>query len=254
MSNRNPFFPYRAYYLILIVCTMLTACGVDRNIKKGEKYLQLGEYYDAATEFKAAYQRIPPKDRELRGQVAAKMALCYDHIHSAQRAIAAYRNQIRYNQANGETHLKLADNLMANANYADALKEYQEALDSIPNSQLAQEGIKAAQAAPALKQAGSRYTVKKMDVFNSRRADYSPMLFGDQFDQLYFTSTRNEAQGDELSGITGAKPETSSSVRKTTRANGVVHKLFRLVSTRRWTRVHLLSRQTDARCTSPNVL
>ncbi len=31
------------------------------------------------------------------------------------------------------------------------------------------------------------------------------MLFGDQFDQLYFTSTRNEAQGDELSGITGTK-------------------------------------------------
>ena len=45
-----------------------------------------------------------------------------------------------------------------------------------------------------------------MDIFNSRRSDYSPMLFGDQFDQLYFTSTRNEAQGDEISGITGVKP------------------------------------------------
>lgn len=44
-----------------------------------------------------------------------------------------------------------------------------------------------------------------MDVFNSRRADYSPMLFGDEYDQLYFTSTRNEAEGDELSGITGTK-------------------------------------------------
>lgn len=206
MNNRKAFPLFKISCLLVFVCTILTACGVDRNIKKGEKYLQLGEYYDAATQFKAAYQRIPPKDRALRGQVAAKMALCYDHIHSAQRAIAAYRNQIRYNQADGETHLKLADNLMANTNYAEALKEYQEALDSMPESQLAQEGLKAAQAAPGIKQAGSRYTVKKMDVFNSRRADYSPMLFGDQFDQLYFTSTRNEAQGDELSGITGTKP------------------------------------------------
>ena len=32
------------------------------------------------------------------------------------------------------------------------------------------------------------------------------MLAGDEYDQLYFTSTRNEAQGDEISGITGAKP------------------------------------------------
>lgn len=45
-----------------------------------------------------------------------------------------------------------------------------------------------------------------MDIFNSRRADYSPVLAGDQYDQLYFTSTRNDAQGNELSGITGAKP------------------------------------------------
>ena len=44
-----------------------------------------------------------------------------------------------------------------------------------------------------------------MEIFNSRRADYSPMLFGDEFDQLFFSSTRNEAQGDELSGITGTK-------------------------------------------------
>ena len=44
-----------------------------------------------------------------------------------------------------------------------------------------------------------------MDVFNSRRDDYSPVLCGDQFDRLYFTSTRNEANGDELSGITGTK-------------------------------------------------
>lgn len=32
------------------------------------------------------------------------------------------------------------------------------------------------------------------------------MLLGDEHDQLYFTSTRNEATGNELSGITGCKP------------------------------------------------
>ena len=44
-----------------------------------------------------------------------------------------------------------------------------------------------------------------MDIFNSRRADFSPMFCGDQYEQLFFTSTRNEAEGDELSGITGTK-------------------------------------------------
>ena len=184
---------------------MLTSCGVDRNIKKGEKHLSLGEYYDAANQFKTAYQRTSPKDRRLRGELSLKMAECYERISSSQRAIAAYRNVIRYKQDNGETHKHLADNLMKEGSYSEAVKEYRIALDSIPNNQLIAQELQAASIAASVKERGSKYIVKRMDVFNSRRQDYSPMLFGDKYEQLYFTSTRNEAKGDELSGITGAK-------------------------------------------------
>lgn len=190
-------------WVLVVLC--LASCGLDRNLKKGEKFLQLGEYYDAAAQFKTAYQKTPPKEREKRGQRAAKLAFCYDRINSSERAVAAYRNVIRYHQDDGETHLRLAQNLMKIGRYAEAAKEFQVALDSLPDNKLAQTGLQSAQAAPDIKQLGSRYAVKRMEVFNSRRADYSPMLFGDEFDQLYFTSTRNEAQGDELSGITGTK-------------------------------------------------
>ena len=184
---------------------MLMSCGVDRNIKKGDKHLSLGEYYDAATQFKTAYQRTSPKDRRQRGELSLKMADCYSRIASSQRAIAAYRNAIRYKQDNGETHKSLADNLMKEGSYTEAVKEYQIALDSMPNNQVIAQSLQAASLAADMKERGSKYIVKRMDVFNSRRQDYSPMLFGDKYDQLYFTSTRNEAKGDELSGITGAK-------------------------------------------------
>ncbi|WP_455083124.1 PorE family type IX secretion system protein, partial [Prevotella aurantiaca] len=194
---------------LLVLCTIalfLFSCGIDRNIKKGEKFLAIGEYYDAATEFKSAYQRTPAKNRAQRGQLAAKMALCYDQISLSQRAIAAYRNVIRYKQDDKDTHLKLAANLMKTGSYPEAIKEYSIALDSMPDNDIAREGLAAATKAPTIKEQGSYYQVKKMDKFNSRRQDYSPMLFGDQYNQLYFTSTRNEAQGDEISGITGVKP------------------------------------------------
>lgn len=271
---------------------MISGCGAERNMSKGDKYMALGEYYDAAREYKTAYQRTQPKDRELRGQRAAKMAACYNRINEHQRAIAAYRNVIRYNQDDASTHYYLAENLMKNGNYREAEKEYQAVLAAplqttqtevetqpvepsaqdkasvkkkakktkvknakktptvsvrkerqgikkkkkkeheakeqskseaspqlpTPNSSLltsnssqalrkaARRGLTAARQAAEQKAKGSRYTVKKMQQFNSRRSDYSPMLFGDQYDQLYWTSTRNEAQGDELSGITGTKP------------------------------------------------
>ena len=193
--------------LLLVGCAtlILMSCGVDRNIKKGDKHLSLGEYYDAATQFKTAYQRTSPKDRRQRGELSLKMADCYSRIASSQRAIAAYRNAIRYKQDNGETHKSLADNLMKEGSYTEAVKEYQIALDSMPNNQVIAQSLQAASLAAGMKERGSKYIVKRMDVFNSRRQDYSPMLFGDKYDQLYFTSTRNEAKGDDLSGITGAK-------------------------------------------------
>jgi hypothetical protein len=45
-------------------------CGADKNLKKAEKYLALGEYYDAATEYKTAYSKTPAKMRDRRGQIA----------------------------------------------------------------------------------------------------------------------------------------------------------------------------------------
>ena len=194
-----------AYIIIGVLAFSFTSCGADHYMKKGEKALALGEYFDAAEEFKIAYNKTPAKEKAKRGQRAAKLAYCYDRINSNAKAIAAYRNVIRYKQDSINTHLALARLLMKAASYKEAAKEYQLVLDTLPDNGQAKTGLLAAQTAQAEKDAGSRYIVKKMDIFNSRRADYSPMLFGDEYDQLYFTSTRNEALGDELSGITGTK-------------------------------------------------
>jgi len=191
--------------LLSLILLLTCSCGADHYMKKGEKYLTIGEYYDAAAEFKTAYNKTPPKDKDKRGERALKLAYCYDRINSTQKAIAAYRNAIRYNKATPDTHLSFAQMLMKNGSYKEAAKEFQLVLDTLPDNRLAREGLLSAQTAQAEKDAGSRYIVKKMDVFNSRRADYSPMFFGDDYDYLYFTSTRNEAEGTEISGITGTK-------------------------------------------------
>ena len=196
----------RFYQIITAVCCLLLiSCGIDKNLKKGEKFLALGEYYDAADQFKQAYTKTPSKERASRGKIALKMARCYDKINSTPKAIAAYRNAVRYNQASIDDRLAYARLLLKNGEYKQAEKEFRILVDSLPDNVLARNGLKSAQLAPTWKKEGSRYKVKKMDVFNSRRDDYSPMLLGDEADRIYFTSTRNEAQGDELSGITGTK-------------------------------------------------
>lgn len=192
--------------LFLFVALSVVSCAVDKNLKRGEQYLALGEYFDAANEFKRAYAKTSPKEKQKRGERARKMAYCYDKSLQTQKAIAAYRNAIRYNVATPEDNLAYGRLLLKNGEYKNATQVFTSVLDSLPGSTLAKNGLESALSASEIKEKGSRYTVKKMDVFNSRRSEYAPKLFGDQYEQLYFTSTRNEAEGDELSGITGTKP------------------------------------------------
>ena len=190
---------------IAVMAFVLTGCGADKNLKRAEKYLAIGEYYDAANQFKQAYTKTPPKERTQRGQIALKVALCNERINASQKAAAAYANAIRYKQATPQHRLAYARQLLKNGQYRQVEQQFKIVLDSMPDDILAKNGLFSAQKAPAWKKEGSRYKVKRMDIFNSRRADYSPVLAGDQHDRLYFTSTRNEAQGSELSGITGTK-------------------------------------------------
>ena len=197
----------KLFYLISIVMVsaVITGCGPEQALKKAEKHYAIGEYYDAAAQYKKAYSKTPSKEREKRGQLAVKMAECYRKINSTNKAITAYKNVIRYRQADSLTHLRLAQQLMKSGNYKEAAKNFQTALDSMNGSQIAKNGLEGATKAPLWKKEGSAYTIKRMDIFNSRRDDYSPMIGGEDNNLLFFTSTRNQAQGDELSGITGTK-------------------------------------------------
>ena len=196
---------YYGYILVWVLVWTLASCGADAYMKKGDQYLAIGEYFDAAEQYKKAYTNTPTKERTTRGQRAKKLAECYRRINFSQKAIAAYNNVIRYNQADSLTHLRLAQQLMKTGNYRQAEKAFAIAADSLPQSKIVKNGLLSAKNATQWKKEGSAYTVKRENVFASRRADYSPMLAGDDNDRLYFTSTRPSTKGDELSGITGTK-------------------------------------------------
>ena len=114
--------------------------------------------------------------------------------------------------------LKLARLQHKNGDYKDAIKNYEKYIEDArvlypiypdictpQNDTLALNGLIGARQATILKKKGSLYSVKKEPLLNSRRSDFSPALIGDDWEQLYWTTTRPQATGEELSGITGTK-------------------------------------------------
>ena len=200
-QHRTPLYLIGFTALLLII----TGCGADNYARKAEEYYAIGEYYDAAEEFKKAYSNTPVKEKAKRGERAWKMAECYRRIGYSAKAAGGYQNAVRYKAGGAEATLRLAQMQHWMGKYNDAIKNYTLYLDSVPSSMEAQVGLEGCRQASVWKKKGSLYSIKKQPILASRRADYSPALYGSEWDQLYFSTTRQQAKGEELSGITGVK-------------------------------------------------
>ena len=201
LKSRIPLCLTGIFALLLV----LSGCGADNYARKAEEYYAIGEYYDAAEEFKKAYSNTPVKEKAKRGERAWKMAECYRRIGYSAKAAGGYQNAVRYKAGGAEATLRLAQMQHWMGKYNDAIKNYTLYLDSVPSSMEAQVGLEGCRQASIWKKKGSLYSIKKQPILASRRADYSPALYGSEWDQLYFSTTRQQAKGEELSGITGVK-------------------------------------------------
>lgn len=189
--------------VLVLGALMLFSCGAENSVRKAEQSLALGEYFNAAQMYKKAYSQTPPKERKLRGERAFALAECYRKINYTSRARGAYQNAVRYKYHDSIAFFYLAEMQRRDKDYKNAAKNYEIYLAHKPADKLAMNGLISAQNARKWKEESSGYKVKKFDMFNSRRSDFSPMLLGD--DQLFLSSTRPQAKGDKLNGITGIK-------------------------------------------------
>ncbi len=197
---------YNIYMALVAVLWLAASCSTpEKHHRKGDMFFSHGEYFDAAAEYKTAYSTTPRSDKEARGMRAFLMGECYRRINSTSKAEGAYRNAVRYNYVDTTTYFWLAEMQRMQGNYKAAQKNYELYLEQQPGDVRAKNGMESCALGPEMKERGSNYSVHPMALFTSRRADYCPVLFGEKYDQLIFSSTRPQATGDDDSGITGMK-------------------------------------------------
>ena len=192
----------------VLFAAIATLCGCNNaKLSVAEEQYARGEYYDASVTYKKVYNKLRAKEeRPLRGQVAYKMGLCYRLLNMSSRASAAFQNALRYEYPDSTAYLYLAQSQHREGKYAAAIKNYEQYRTFNPkDDSLAIVGIEGCKNALAWRDSPTRYEVKNAKLFNSRRSDFSPMYFGADNDQLYFSSTTEKATGDKKSEITGMK-------------------------------------------------
>lgn len=205
-------------FIIYVFLALFVSCR-SAKLSDAEEKQRIGEYYEAAAIYRRVYTKTSPKKRDLRGYVAFRMAECNRMINSTAKAVSGYMNALRYDYPDSILYLRLGQMQQKNGRYADAIKHYDAYLQYDPTSVLAFNGVEGSQKALEWKKNPTRYVVKRMDKFNSRRGEFSPMLLGPDYDQLYFASSRSKDKDQKISAITGQNNNNFYVIKKDEQGN-----------------------------------
>lgn len=194
-------------FLVTIIglSIILSGCG-GAKMSVADEQMARGEYFDASKTYRKVYNKLTKREeRPLRGEAAFKMGECYRMLNMSSRASAAYQNAIRYGYPDSTATLHLAQSLHAEGKYDQAIKTYETFLMISPGAKQAIVGRNGCRQAIDMKQNKTRYVVRQDKLFNSRRADFSPMYQDKNCDVIYFATTNEKVTGDKRSEITGMK-------------------------------------------------
>ena len=159
---------------MVLAASLLSSCQTNKLSTAIGKYNN-GEYFAASQDLKKLYRKTDTKkERKTKGEIAWYLANCYDRLMTWSQASMYYQNAQRFG-------------------YEDSLLSAK-----IEACQLKAGKVKTPQEP-------SRYVIRKFNIVNTRRAEFSPAIWGDDDNELYYTTSNDKATGEENSKITGTR-------------------------------------------------
>jgi len=168
---------------------------------KAYEYYKNGQYYEAIDLLRDAYNKVTSND--LKNDIVYQVADCYRLTSQPKKAEMWFKKAIQKKYNNPKIYLYYADALKMNEKFEDAIENYKEYKKLVPDDPLGEMGVRSCELAIQWKENPNGYKVANMKFFNSRASDYSPAFAKAEYDEVYFTSSREGSTGDNTHGGTG---------------------------------------------------
>ena len=168
---------------------------------KANTYYENGQYYEAIDLLRDAYSKVT--DNDIKTEITFQVSECYRKTNQPRKAEMWYSKAIRKNHSNPLIYLYYADALKMNEKFEEAIENYKEYKKLVPADPRGEMGVKSCELAIKWMENPNGYKVSNMKFFNSRESEYSPAFAKEEYDEVYFTSSRDGATGDDTHGGTG---------------------------------------------------
>jgi peptidoglycan-associated lipoprotein len=192
---------FLSIFIIIIFASSSESFAQKRRADRAYEFFNAGEYFLAIDHFKNTYSKS--KDKTIKADMVFMVAECYRLMNDPKNAEIWYKKAVKSAYSKPEAQYWLAESIKKNGRYQPAIDEYKKYKQLAPSDSRADQEIRACELASEWLKNPDAYTVTEMKEVNSKDADFSPAYARDDFGVIYFTSSRDDAEGNKTHGATG---------------------------------------------------
>lgn len=188
--------------ILIVFAGLAFVQGQNAKLQRADALYKAGAYFDAIDIYKNELDKIQNDKVEL-AKYLNKIATCYRLIGNARQAELWYQKAIMRNCTDPKAYYYYAEMLKMAEKYDLALENYQKYKQLVPNDKLADVGIRSCELAKQWIATPSGYELTNVRSINTKQSEYSPAYGSDEYNSLFFTSSRTGATGGKVSSATG---------------------------------------------------
>lgn len=193
--------------LIITILGIASANAQKRNPSKSADIAFERKQYNVAIErYKKAYKKTGKKKyRDEREFITYRLAECYRLTESTKLAEAQYKRLVKteFPKSNPIVYLNYADVLKRNGKYDDATIYYNIYNETVPEDPRGFAALEDIQYIQEWLEYPSKYEVTRLKELNSRASDFGITWTSNNFNEVIFSSTREDGISKEKDVITG---------------------------------------------------
>jgi peptidoglycan-associated lipoprotein len=189
--------------LIFSIAFIQESSAQKRKSERAYAAFYAGEYYDAIDQFKDTYSKTSKSDKATRTELIFMIAECYRLINDPKNAETWYKLAVKSSFTKPDAQYFLAESMKKNGKYQQAIDEFKKYKQVAPADAKADLEIRACELSQEWQRNPEAYTVEELKDLNSRDSDFSPAYARDDYEVVYFTSSRDDAAGNKTHGATG---------------------------------------------------
>lgn len=186
---------------ISIFIAITVSAQSERLIKEADNAYANEAYYGAIDMYKKAYAKT--SDANEKARMLFQIAESYRKILDYDQQIIWYNKALRAKYNAPEAFLYLAQAYHRQGDFKQAIENYNKFKSAAPGDNRADMGIEQAEFAQEQRKNPTRYIVQNEVLLNSSEYDFSPGWADQEYNTIFYSSSRQGAQGIEIDQRTG---------------------------------------------------